>query len=306
MKKFMKGEKSSTNQDALIKAIETIFEDFKTFYEDEFLNSIKDISLVIAGNIDKNLVERIHNKTVSNFNIQKSNKILLNQPQLKAVQNSYIINYYEKSKMLDVPDNSILVKYYYEEKYHNLMLVLSSCMDMFAKPILRFNYSNAYTPEIGIIERNYLTIFERGRYKEIDGMEDDINKVIYDMINGKYKVPNYLDIVYSYFLRGNGKIDKTPEYLFDLFLKELNPSNFASLKNEEYLPIPPTFEELIKEVAPIFTNPKRFTFLVVRPEVSDDDYKKLIERRKESYKYNLNETVNIVHTEDIAYWVNNQ
>ena len=39
---------------------------------------------------------------------------------------------------------------------------------------------------------------------------------------------------------------------------------------------------------------------------SDDDYKKLIERRKENYKYNLNETVSIVHTEDIAYWVNNQ
>ena len=72
------------------------------------------------------------------------------------------------------------------------------------------------------------------------------------------------------------------------------------------MPIPPTFEELIKEVAPIFTNPKRFTFLVVRPEVSDDDYKKLIEKRKESYKYKLNETLNIVHTEDISYWVNNQ
>ena len=306
-REFMNGKKSTYDDlNEIIKEIEEEFIDFKNYYENEFLNSLEKISLTIAGNIDKNLVERLHNKTISNFNIKKTNKILLNQPQLKAVQNSYIINYYEKSKFLDIPDNSILVVYQYEQKYLGVMNVLSACMKMFAVPLLRFNYSNAYTPEITTANNRYLFIFERGKYKGIDGMEDDINQVIYDMLNGKYKVPNYLDIVKSFILQGNDKVDKTPDYLFDSFLEELYPNNFESLKEGELLSVPPTFEELIKLVAPIFTNPKRFTFLVVRPEVSDDDYKKLIEKRKASYKYNLNETVNIVHTEDIAYWVNNQ
>ena len=81
---------------------------------------------------------------------------------------------------------------------------------------------------------------------------------------------------------------------------KLYHSNFESLKNDDYLPIPGTFEELIKQVSHVFTNPKRFTFLVARPDITDDDYKKIIERRKEKYKYKLNETLNIVHTENMG------
>ena len=68
---FMIGKKSTFDLDAKIKEIEEQFKDFKNYYENDFLNSINGISLVMAGNIDKNLVERIHNKTISNFNIKK-------------------------------------------------------------------------------------------------------------------------------------------------------------------------------------------------------------------------------------------
>ena len=303
---FMKGEKTISNLDQIIESIEPILKDFKNIYKEGFLSSIKFIALTMAGNINKTLVETIHNKTRDNFPIPVENKFLLNQPRLKINENdSYIINYFEKSPKLDVPDNSILVKYKYQRKYHNLMVVLSSCMNMVAVPLLRFNFSNAYTPQI-FVKDGFLNIQERGKYKEIDGMEDDINKIIYEMIRGNLTCPNYVNIVKSLVMREEKEVDKTPENLFEIFLNDLYPGNFENVKDEEFIPIPRTFEELIQKVATIFTNPKRFTFLVVRPDISDKDFESLIEKRKDNYKYELNETINIVHTDNITYWINNQ
>ena len=304
---FIKGEKAESDVDQKIESSEKIFKDFKNIYNEGFLNSIKLITLTMAGNIDKTLVESIHNKTRDNFPIPVENKFLLNQPKLKINENdSYIINYYEKSPKLDVPDNSILVKYKFPHKYHDLMVALSSCMNMVAVPLLRFNFSNAYSPKISIDDNDFLNIQERGKYKEIDGMEDDINKIIYEMIRGNLACPNYVNIVKSLVMEEKKKVDKTLENLFEIFLKELYPENFKNLKDEQLLPIPGTFEELIQEVSTIFINPKRFTFLVVRPSISDKDFASLIEKRKDNYKYELNETINIVHTDNITYWINNQ
>ena len=304
---FMKGEKAVSNLDQIIEMIETALKDFKNIYKEGFLNSIKKITLTMAGNIDKTLVESIHNKTRENFQIQVQNKFLLNQPKIKIdATDSYIINYYEISPKLDVPDNSILVKYKFPSKYFGLMLALSSCMKMVAVPLLRFNFSNAYSPKIFLDDDDFLNIQERGRYKEIDGMEDDINKVIYALIKGDLTCPNYVNIVKSLEFSEEKKVDKTPDNLFEMFLKELYPGNFGNLKDEDFIPIPETFEELIQEVATIFTNPKRFTFLVVRPDISKEDLANLIEKRKENYKYELNESINIVHTDNITYWINNQ
>ena len=302
---FIKGKKTISNYDQNVEYIEEMLEDFESLYEDNFLKSIESIDITMAGNIDINLVEKIYNKTKDNFSIKENNKLLFSQSNLKNEENSFIINYYEKSNKLDVPDNSILVKYKFEMKYLGLMVVLSSCMNAYAVPLLRFNYSDAYTPQI-YVKDNFLNIYERGRYKEIDGMEDDINKVIYYMINGSLECPNYEDIVKSYIIKGDNKVDKTPEYLFEAFIEKLYPNNFKNLKKEEYLPVPNTFEELIAEVSPIFKNPQRFTFLVVRPEISDEGFKNLINKRKENYKYELNESINVVHTDNITYWVNNQ
>ena len=109
------------------------------------------------------------------------------------------------------------------------MSFLSNCMAMFGIPLLRFNYSNSYTPQIFVAE-GFLNILEMGRYKEVDEMEDDINKIIYGMINGTIKCPNYLNIIKSYILQGNNKVDKTTDYLFNSFLKELYPNNLANLQ----------------------------------------------------------------------------
>ena len=59
-------------------------------------------------------------------------------------------------------------------------------------------------------------------------------------------------------------------------------------------------------VSPIFKNPKRFSFLIVRPGISDGDFQKLFKNRSENLKYKLNESIKIEHTVNIDYWVNRQ
>lgn len=300
---FMDGKKTETDIDSKIQLIEDELEGFGN-YEDYFLKNIALISFKIAGNIDVNLVQNIHNKIKENFEINTQDEPVLKQPKLKLEEeNSYIINYYRKSEILEESDNSILIKYHYEKKYKYILIIFKSCMQMVGIPLLRFNYSNSYTPQT-YLEDEYFNIIERGRYKEIDGMEDDINKVIYEMINNNINCPNYIDIVKSYLLEGNEEIEKTPDNLFELFKYDLETRKLK--EEEEYLKIPKTWKELIEMVSPIFKNPKRFTFLVVRPEISDDNFKKLIETRKKNLKYKLNELINIEHTDEIDYWVKRQ
>lgn len=268
-------------------------------YETYILSNIKKIIFKIAGNIDKKLVESIHNLIKNNFIIKSENNILLNQgPKIEAEAN-YVINYYQKSELIDDPNNSILVKYKYEEEYYLLMIILSSCLDGYASPLLRFEYSNAYSPLISM-DDNFFYIMEEGVYKEVTDMEDDINQVLYKMINGELECPNYLNIIKSFTIGGNYKNEKTPDNLFNSFISNNNLNNLKA----SYLNVPSTFKELVKMVSPIFINPKRFTFLVARPGISDEDFKKLIQNRKENAKYILNDSIKIEHTDDIKYWVN--
>lgn len=142
-------------------------------------------------------------------------------------------------------------------------------------------------------------IFEQGTYKEVGDMEDDINKVLYQLIKGELDCPNYSQIVESFIPR-NDLIEKNQDNLFKYFINE----NKLNIVKEDYLDIPNSFKELVEMVSPIFLNPQRFTFLVVRPEISDDDFSKLIKNRQENAKYILNEDIKIEHTKDITYWVN--
>ena len=297
---FIKGEKDQSKTDIYINILEQMtLKELQEDYETYILSNIKKIIFKIAGNIDKKLVESIHNLIKNNFIIKSENNILLNQgPKIEAEAN-YVINYYQKSELIDDPNNSILVKYKYEEEYYLLMIILSSCLDGYASPLLRFEYSNAYSPLISM-DDNFFYIMEEGVYKEVTDMEDDINQVLYKMINGELECPNYLNIIKSFTIGGNYKNEKTPDNLFNSFISNNNLNNLKA----SYLNVPSTFKELVKMVSPIFINPKRFTFLVARPGISDEDFKKLIQNRKENAKYILNDSIKIEHTDDIKYWVN--
>ena len=300
---FMKGQKAENNLDLIIKQIHEVMNLFKSYYNEYFIKSIDYIDFKIAGNINKELVQNIHNSIKTKLPSVQHNNFILKQPKLINDNESYIINYYQKSEKIDEPDNAILVMYQYESKYARILQILASCFKMEAIPLLRFNFSNAYSPGISF-DDGYFFLFEQGEYKEVDGMEDDINQVFYMLVNGELKCPNYDNIVKSFSLKNNGKVDRDDNYLFDKFKKMASLNENKKELNQDNIEIPKTFEELVEIVSPIFIKPKRFTFLVVRPGISDEDFQKLISKRKENYKYKPNEAIVVEHTDDIAYWVN--
>ena len=297
---FMKGEKQQSTIDSDLKIIDQLdLNEFKENYEETFLNNIKQITFKIAGNIEKKTVESIHKTIKNSFTINLKDNVLLKQEPTLNENSSYIINYYQKSEIIEDPNNSIVVIYKFEKKYYYLMVVLASCLRGFGTPQLRFEYSNAYTPMIHIEDEEIFGIFEQGTYKEVGDMEDDINKVLNKLVKGELECPNYSNIVQSFML-GNTVVEKNQDNLFKEFISENKLNNLKA----EYISVPWTFKELVKMVSPIFLNPKRFTFLVVRPGISDNDFTKFMKNRQENAKYILNETMTIEHTDDITYWVN--
>ena len=62
-----------------------------------------------------------------------------------------------------------------------------------------------------------------------------------------------------------------------------------------------SYDELVKKVLHIFTEPRRITILVARSDLPDEEYKKLVENRKKNAKYIINGQLKITHTEEINY-----
>ena len=129
-------------------------------------------------------------------------------------------------------------------------------------------------------------ILEQGRYKSVGEMEDDINKVLFGMLNGTIKCENYEDIIESHKVKVNEKREKTSDNLFNEFVTGKTVFNIS-------------FDELVKRVSHIFTEPRRITILIARSDLPDEEYKKLVEDRKKNAKYIINEQVKIIHTEKI-------
>ena len=144
---FMKGQKAENNLDLIIKQIHEVMNLFKSYYNEYFIKSIDYIDFKIAGNINKELVQNIHNSIKTKLPSVQHNNFILKQPKLINDNESYIINYYQKSEKIDEPDNAILVMYQYESKYARILQILASCFKMEAIPLLRFNFSNAYSPK---------------------------------------------------------------------------------------------------------------------------------------------------------------
>ena len=66
-------------------------------------------------------------------------------------------------------------------------------------------------------------------------MEDDLNAVLDDMLKENIQCEHYTDIVDSYELEGNNKIEKTPSYLFNKWINGNlgNTINLRKTKEEE-------------------------------------------------------------------------
>ena len=223
---------------------------------------------------------------------------LFNKPLVKEDDSSYVINYYQKST-LNEPLNGIVVSYEIPKNSNisGLINLFDSCFKIIAFNYLRFNYSNAYTP-FSMIIGNYFYIYEEGLYKEVDQMEDDINKVLLNIIEGKINVSFYNEIRQAFLLKEETKTEKNMDYFFELFKQDHNEQeNGESVKLNDELKIPETFKELVDIMAPMFTKPKRDTILVARNTLSDSEFETMFQRRREIKEYLLNKTINITHTQ---------
>ena len=292
------------NKEKIEKLDNFTFEEFKDMHND-IINNIFSIDFKIAGNIEKDLVQNLHNLIKENLKItpQQDFKLFTSKNMLLNLDSSYIINYYEKPNLSNEIDNAIVVLYEYDKKFSKYMNLLTSCLSNIAMIYLRFNYSNAYTPNIHY-NNKYLFIEEQGRYKEVTQMEDDINDVLFRMINGDIQCENYAEIVESYKLKDVKKTEKNIDILFHNFAFGKIDRNFVfdnSEEEEEEVIYPDNFYDFIQELSSIFLEPKRYTILFARKDLSEEDYKNMIENRKKNAQYKLNKKIEIQHTEEIDY-----
>ena len=289
MKRFsQKGKIINNSFDTIKSRVEkTKFEEMKNFHN-TLINNIKSLTFKIAGSIDKNLVESIYKHLKDNIKINPNNsttrKLDSKLPR--------IINYYQKSNLTAELDNGIIVLYSFDKIYQDYMNIFGKCFLGIGKSILRLNFSNSYSPRVNIEEGGFI-IFEQGRYKSVGEMEDDINEVLFGMINETIQCDNYEDVIESHKTKVEEKKEKTPD---DLFIEFVTGQNLYNI----------SYNELVKKVSHIFTEPRRLTFLIARSDLPDEEYKNLVENRKNNAKYIINEQINITHTEDIYYLNNTQ
>ena len=291
---YNKGTNYNNNKDYLITYYDSLtLESFMQIYS-LYIKSINSLLFKIAGNINQTLVRSIHNYLKEKIKITQPDYIFKSSKITSS--SSYVINYYEKSKLIKEADNAIIIVYKFDPNILNFMSIFSKCLSNISLLTLRFNYSNAYTPQI-LIENNYLYIYEQGRYKEVTEMEDDINTVLSEMINGELKCENFDDIVNSFSNNEEKKIERTPDYLFNNFIKEKRVNkNLLKEKSNKI-----SYTELIEKISNTFKNPQRYSILVARSDISDEDFKKMLEKRKQITHYFLNNNITIEHTDKIDY-----
>ena len=327
--KFMSGGIETKEKiESIIEKIDNInYTLFKNIYSN-IINKIISINLKIAGNINKNLVHELYNYLKINIKIfiEQNNletcedKELIPENNLQNEENnnydssneeksnsnnshkdfSYIIDYYQKSNMPNELDGAIFIIYRFDDKFKDYMDVLKGCLENIAKIHLRFELSHAYHPHI-YLENNFFMIFEQGRFKEPTEMEDEINEILLGMIKGDIKCDNYKDIVKSYKLKYKEMFEKNPANLFNQFISGNN--NNEKENNIKYIKkkFPKNFLKFMKKLAPIFTEPKRYTILVSRYDLSDDKFNEMMKKRKETAKYILNENIRIIYTDNIEF-----
>lgn len=315
---FMSGGiRTKPNINDIIEKINNInFNNFKNIYNNIFKKIIL-INFKIAGNIDKNLVLRLNNYLKENIKIFINNNLITCDDDLKQKsinedksnsnkessndylkqEFSYIIDYYQKSTMINEYDGGIFIIYKFEDKFKDYMNVLKGCLENIGKIYLRFKYSHSYHPKI-YVENNFFMIFEQGRYKEPAEMEDDINEVLLGMIKGNVKCENYKDIIKSYKIKPLDIIEKNPLNLFNSFISEKNENENINYLKKKF---PKSFRKFMKKISTVFTEPRRYTILIIRNEISDNLFNEMMKKRKKTAKYILNENINIIHTNNIEF-----
>ena len=295
-------ENNLNNLDEQIEELNNItYEDFNDYYL-QFFDKINWIKFIIAGNIDKDLVSNIHSYIKKKFTV-KTNKLLKKEKLRVTNKKPSVYNYYQKST-LDEAENAIFVSYEIPEEFQRNFRIFKKCFQIIALNYLRFSYTNAYSPNVDGSEE--FIIYEQGLYKDVDQMEDDINRVLKDVLDGKIDVESYKEIVESYLMSIDTKNDKSIEKLFSSFtLNKTTLINTNTNTDTDTVTInetpkyPETFKELVANISQVFTNPNRITILIAKKDLSDEAFDEMFQRRKIT-EYPLNKSITIIHTTDIT------
>ena len=281
------------------------FEYFKELHQ-IIMSTITTINLKIAGNVNKNLVQNLHNIIKNNIQIApKFFSFHISNETTNIDSSPYVISYYQKSELTNEIDNAIIVDYKFDRNMTNYANVFMQCLYNIGMIYLRFNYSNGYGVTIYRYDDSVI-IYEQGRYREVTQMEDDINKVFQGMLSGEIQCENYKDIVDSLEIakiENNATREKTYEGLVSDFFYE-GEFIYYDDEVEEEVYYPDNFNDFMKILSPVFTEPKRYSILIARSDISDVDYQKMVENRKNYKNYIINSSIAVEHTEDICYMKN--
>ena len=311
LNQFMNGGYEQSNINHIIDLIDDIYyDDFIELYK-EIFETINSITLKIAGNLDYDLVKKLHNLIKENLQIkektcddnlkeednEKDNQKCDNKEQ-KRKEFNYVIDYYQKSEMKRELDGAIFVIYRFKENLNDYMQIFKNCMDAITRVNLRLEKSHSYHPNL-FVENNFFMLYEQGRYKEPNKMEEEIDELLLDIINGKIVCENYNDIVTSFKTKQDEKIEKNIDNLFNEFITGTftNDENVNSYLESDF---PDTFKEFMKQISSVFTEPKRYTILVYRSDIPDKYFQKIIKKKKKKNVYILNKNVKILNTDNIA------
>ena len=295
-----KGEKYDTHNEEYLEMLNNAtLEDLKN-YHNLYFNNESSISLKVAGNINKSIVQNLHDIIKENIQITPQKFNIYKETEIKE-ELPFVINYYQKSNLSHNINNAVIIRYKYDEKYEKYMDVFIGCLNNIAHIYLRFNYSNSYSP--AVFSGQNIEIYESGRYKEVTQMEEDINEVLLGMLNGSFQCENYKDIVESYKIKSNKKKEKTFENLVNSFFYEYEEEVFQSKLEEEEI-FPDNFNDLMRILSPIFTYPQRYAVLMGRSDLSDEDFEKMVQNKMEKTEYLLNASIIVNHTKDINYMKN--
>ena len=292
----------------------------------EYRANISLSKLIIAGNINENLVEKLNNyikskyEKIGNSNSQNSwnykNKYKILNTDLKLNEDdnnnlTYVYNYYEKLDYENEIDGVIALTYIYNEKNKKLSDYLPyfiQCGKGIFLHELKDKYMDAYGPYIGLVQlfqKSVLLIILQGRMTDPEIIDEHIQIILKQIIEGKIKCPEFDSIKKSLLFKENQNIEKTPNNLFNKFINN-NLYSYSNVNNisEENQNIPKTFEEVVNEVKDVFIYPKRFGIYEYRYDIDEEEINKKIEKKKENNIYYLNNNITVDYTNNISYLKN--
>ena len=296
----------------------------------EYARNLSQSKLLVSGNINEELVQNLHDylKSVyekdnetNNNNIDNEEKIIKNLlNNFNSPYNiTYVYNYYEKYLYKNEIDGITMIVYLYDgtnTKLSNYLPYFINCVKGIFLHELKDKYMDSYGPYIGTVnannylKSNHVLMVIQGRMTEPDDIDEHVQKLLKEILEGNKKCPEFESIKKSILFKEPESSEKTPNNLFNKFinskLHNTNDMNNNNLKDINDDLVPSSFEDVINEVKDIFINPKRFAVYGYRSDIDEEEMNKRIEDKKANPHYYLNDELTPIFTNNISYLIDEE